>query len=151
MKNIIYIIAILLLLHTCIFDSYAKNPDDNNEDEITINTYINVDIDGVVKGTKKSNFFEDQVIIFEINCKESRNIRILKTKEPGNEFVRFETEWRAGANTGFEEIFEGNTIYQCDNKKFFVTVKIKSVEVLNTAPSGMLNFSPEIAVEYVDM
>jgi hypothetical protein len=151
MKSKIFKIAILILIHTSLISSYAIDPEENNEDDIIINSYINIDLDGIVKGTRKTDFLDDQLIIFEIKCKQNRNIRILKVKEPGNEFVRIETEWRAGANTGFEEIFEGNTIYRCDNDKFYVTVKIKSIEVMNTAPSGLLNFSPAIAVEYVDM
>lgn len=131
--------------------SLATDKQKKDKNDIVINTYINIDLGDIIKGATKSHFYDDQVIIFEINCKKNRSIRITTIKDPGNEYIKFKTEWRAGGNNGFEEAFSGDAIYQCDNKTFYVTMTIKSVEVLSTAPSGKFSFSPEISVEYADM
>ena len=141
----------LFLLHVLSNISPAQINNETDENNISINTYTNIDIEGIVKGTKKNSFMEDQIILFEIRCQQNRSIRITRTKDAGNDYVKFETEWRAGANNGLEELFCGDAVYRCDNNIFFVTMTIKSIEVLNIAPSGEFSFTPEISVEYIDI
>ena len=146
-----YISIIILFLITPLMSQNGWTFNNSGKNEIVINTYVNVNLGEVVKGITKNTFYEEQLIKFEIKCTKNKRIRILKTKEPGNDYIKFETEWKAGQYTGFEEIYNGDGIYLPENEYFYVTMKIKSVLVLSQAPSGSFSFIPEISVEYVDL
>jgi hypothetical protein len=143
-------IIILVLFLSSANNFYCKDDDKKNTQDIAINTYYNLSIGDVIKGATKSNFIENQVIKFEIQSKSNRNIRVIRIKDAGNDFIRFKTEWKVGPYTGFEELFTGNGIYSLENKTLYVTMTIKSIEVLSSAPTGVYSFSPEISVEYID-
>jgi len=144
-------IIILVLFLSSANSFYCKDDDKKNTQDIAINTYFDLSIGDLICGSTKSNFTENQIIKFEIQSKYNRNIRVIKIKDAGNDNIRFKTEWRVGLYTGFEELFTGNGIYSLDNKTLFVTVTIKSIEVLSNTRSGIYNFSPEISVEYADL
>ncbi len=124
----------------------VPNPD---EETIAINTMVNVDLGDLPSGSEKSVFWSDQVVVYEIICKKNEKIRITKNFDDRNSKIKFETEWKAGPRTGFEDEF-ANGIHTPVNNRFYVTVKIKSVRIDRSCPGGNYDFNPGITVEYVD-
>jgi hypothetical protein len=118
---------------------------------IEINTDIRIELGDLIRGYVKNVFYEDQIIKFEIKCKNNRQIRITRINDIGNSNIKFKTEWKCGAYSGFEHNFKGDGVYSTENKKFYVTMKIKSVEVLSTALTGKYSFSPTLSVEFVNL
>lgn len=120
-----------------------------DEESIAINTLVDVDLGDLPIGSEKCAFWSDQVVVYEIICKKDSKIRITKSFDDRNSKIKFETEWKAGSRTGFEDEFK-NGIYEPVNKRFYVTVRIKSVKIDRSCPGGKYDFNPGITVEYVD-
>lgn len=143
-KIVTYAITILLVVLAHSNLAYSL------EDEIVINISSNINLGPLVKGTTKSNFLDEQIIKFEIVCKQNKRIKITKLNDLSSNDINIQAEWKCGSNTGFENEFS-NGIYELSNNKYYVTIKILSVEVFSNANAGTYNFNPQISVEYYDI
>jgi hypothetical protein len=121
-----------------------------HDEDIVITTTGSVDLGEVIKGMTKSNFIEEPIVKFEIKCSSNRKIRIIKFEDVQSRGITYTTEWKEGPYTGFEYPYS-NGVYSTENKKFYITVKVKSITVSSTARAGIHNFSPSIMVELCDL
>jgi hypothetical protein len=119
--------------------------------DISINTLTNfTSINDVFPGIGKKEFIDDKIIKFEINCDNNRKIRITRLNESENPDIKLNVEWKSGPFTGFETPYTDG-VYTPENGKFYITVRLKSVNVSPMAKKGFYQFSPSILVEYFGM
>ncbi len=146
MKNKNNILIILLIL---IFAGLTHNLPAQDDECITINTNFDLELGKLVEGTHNT-FLDEQVIKFEIIGCKSGKVRISKIVDISSNEIDFETEWKTGPYTGFENNFIDNDIYELENKKYYVTIKINSIYIPVGVESGDYSFYPTIKVEYIE-
>lgn len=142
----IYLIIFLLLPIT------IKSAEDKTatKDDLVINVYQSLSIGELIKGTVKRNFYEPQVIKFEVITKKPCYIRVTKKADISNQYIEAKSIWRAGPITGLEKEFNGFDQYYVEDNKFYITVTIESIEALQTTPNGHISINPEIEVECIE-
>lgn len=140
------ILIFVLIISLCLI----ANSREIEEQQLAINTYVEVNAGNVIKGSIKKEYWDDQVITFEIYSADNKTIKITKINDAGTSDLIVETEWKAGPYTGFEQDFENGT-YTPVNEKFYVTVTIKSIKAEISAGNGIHTLSPSIIVEQLDL
>lgn len=120
------------------------------DQQLAINTYVEVNAGNVIKGSSKKEYWDDQVITFEIFSADSKSIKITKVQDAETSDLIVEAQWKAGPYTGFEQDFENGTFTPV-NEKFYVTVTIKSIKAKISADNGIHTLSPSIMVEQLDL
>jgi hypothetical protein len=148
LKRIIIInllMIILLSTENCCFSEINQL----KVNSILINVINNVNVGNLINGRTKTNFYNNQYIKFEIICSKSGMIKITDNSNLNNKYCKVGAEWKCGQVTGFESDFINNFIYTPLNGKFYITIKVISIEVAPNSKKGKYNFTPSIVVEYI--
>ena len=147
LKNAVLSMIILML---SLISMYAQDEDHSKHDCIVIYTNNEVDLGVVTQDCPTQNYDNEAIIKYEINCCTNRKIKIIKIKDVQQDNMNIYIEWKAGASTGFEGTFSDGNEFTVTNKKFYVTVKIKSISAGALSEQGNIYFTPTIKVEYCD-
>jgi uncharacterized protein (DUF608 family) len=138
--------AIMLILYLSL---NAGDGTSSNQD-IVITSSGEINIGQIFLGMSKDLTLYDQYVKFEITCKKDMQIKIIKYEDPNNQGITYSTEWKQGPYTGFEYPYS-NGVYSTKNKKYYVTVKVKSIIVSSDVKPGTHSFSPSISVSMTDL
>jgi hypothetical protein len=150
LKRLFLISLIFLSLVNQVLFSFTTNNFLTGEESISINVVNNIDLPEIVSNMLSPQNLDNQVIKFEITCSVQKSIIISMLTDISNTDFIFDTEWKVGPYTGFENQFISGGVYTPENKKYYVTIKIKSLQTKQTASKGTYTFTPTISVEYLN-
>jgi len=117
---------------------------------IEINQSGSISIGDIAVGTTKY-YNASNYIKFEIyNC-DSQEVRINHLNIEAPDGFIIDAEWKIGYDTGFEEDFVNHGVYSLKDKKIYVTIRLKSVQILPGVINGRYHLSPSISVEAIKL